>query len=181
MLKKYALIQLMQTIFKDPQKKSTTQELAKKAGISVNQARLCLEYLKEKGMVHLKQVGKSFLYFVDLEHPLVRQWKITFNLEDIYNSNLVKEAQKENPLLINLLIYGSFAEGTNDKQSDLDILAIATRKRVMLLNNVKLPCEVNILQRTPEEWRKIAETDKVFYDRVVMNSIPLIGEKPVIK
>ena len=181
MLEKYALIQLMRTFYEDPQKKSTTQALAKKAGISVSQARLCLEHLKEKEMISSKQVGKSFLYTVNLEHPLVQQWKIIFNLEDIYQSNLVKEAQKENPLLINLLIYGSFAEGTNDKKSDLDILVIATRKRAMLLNKVKLPFEVNILQRTPEEWRKMAEKDKVFYDRVVMNSIPLIGDKPVIK
>jgi hypothetical protein len=40
--------------------------------------------------------------------------------------------------------------------------------------------EVTFLVYTVDEWRKKAKSDKVFYDRLILDGIALYGEMPVV-
>jgi hypothetical protein len=40
--------------------------------------------------------------------------------------------------------------------------------------------ELNISVYTPHEWKEKARKDRIFYEHVIMDSMALFGEKPVV-
>lgn len=182
MLEKYALLRVMEGVFAEPGKDFSAREFAREIGIGAGTAGACFRYLLGKGMVSCRHVGRSKLYRTNLDSALVRQWKIVFSLERICKSGLVDFISSACAPL-SLLLYGSLAKGTDDLKSDVDLLLIALGKKRMDLSAYQPPLrrEVNLLAYTPAEWRAKAREDRVFYKRVIMDSIVLVGEKPVVE
>ncbi|MFH1544903.1 MAG: nucleotidyltransferase domain-containing protein [archaeon] len=181
MLEKYALIKAIQVLTSSPRTSFSVRGLAKKAALSPGAARISLDYMHKKGIVSLKVIGKTYQYKADLENPLCRQWKTLFNLDKIIDSKLIEQTVKKIPQIISILLYGSFAKGTNDEKSDIDLLVISSQKNKADFDFAKkLGKEVNISIFSLPEWKKKAITDKVFYENVIYDSIALFGEKPVV-
>ncbi|MDO8537383.1 MAG: nucleotidyltransferase domain-containing protein [archaeon] len=181
MLEKYALIKAIQVVLVDSSKSFSVRGLAREASLSPGSAGLSLNFMHKRGIVLLKIVGKTHQYRANLESPLCRQWKILFNLDKIADSKIVEELLKKFPQINSILLYGSFAKGTNDKKSDIDLLVIASKKSKTDLGFVnKLGKEVNISIISLADWKKKALQDKVFYENVIFDSIVLFGERPVV-
>lgn len=181
MLGKYALVKAIQAVIIDPSKSFSIRGLAREASLSPGAARLSLDYMHKRGIVLLKIIGKTYQYKADLESPLCRQWKILFNLDKIIVSKIVEEALKKIPQINSILLYGSFAKGTNGKKSDIDLLIIAGKKSKTDLGFVnKLEKEANISIISLADWKKKALQNKVFYENVIFDSIVLFGERPVV-
>ena len=137
--------------------------------------------MRGKGIVSLKIIGKTHQYRADLENPLCRQWKILFNLDKIVDSNVVEQTVKKMQAPISILLYGSFAKGTNDEKSDIDLLVISHQKAKIDFSFInKLGKEANVSLFSLQEWKKKAIEDKVFYENAIYDSIALFGEKPVV-
>lgn len=181
MMEKYALIKAIQAVLADPSKSFSVRGLARESSISPGASRVSLDYMNEKGIVLLKIVGKTYQYKANLDSALCRQWKILFNLDKITESKIVEECLKKIPQINSILLYGSYAKGTNDKKSDIDLLMIAGKKPKTDLGFLnKLGREVNISIVSLSDWKKKALQDKVFYENVVFDSIILFGERPVV-
>ncbi len=181
MLEKYAHVRAMQAIFSEPGKSFSVRSLAAKAGLSPAAAGIALSGLKKEEMVSLGVVGRSYQYRANLESPLCRQWKILFNLDELEESGILGELVKRMPNAQSVLLYGSFARGTNDEKSDVDILAIALRPAKMDLKFLdKMGREVNLSAMSLEQWKKKAASDRVFYENVIYDSIVLHGTRPVV-
>lgn len=181
MLEKYALVKAIKVLTSDPMKSFSVRGLAREAGLSPGAARTALNYMREKGIASLKIIGKTYQYRADLESPLCRQWKILFNLDKISESGIAEQAVKKIPQTLSILLYGSFAKGTNDKKSDIDLLVISRQKSKIdfsFTNN--LGKETNISLFSLPDWKKKAVENKVFYENVIYDSIVLFGEKPVV-
>lgn len=183
MIEKYAFIQIMKTVLTRPAKRFSVREAARAAGLSPYAAKYSLDYMLETGMVKLDKVGRSYQYHADNENPLTRQWKVLFTLEELGGSGIVGKVKTANGVL-SVLLYGSTATGRDDENSDIDIIVIADTdqkgKRDIMAMAHGTKREVNITVYTPYEWKKKAETDKIFYEHAIIDSIPLYGEKPVV-
>jgi len=181
MLEKYALIKAVRAITSNPRKSFSVRGLAKDAAISVGAARTALDYMHKKGIVSLKIIGKTYQYRANLENPLCRQWKILFNLDRIIDSKVIEMAVKKIPQTTSVLLYGSYARGTNDEKSDIDLLVISNQKNKTDFGFInRLGMEVNISLLSLSEWKKKAVEDKVFYENVIYDSVVLFGERPVV-
>lgn len=181
MLEKYALVSAMKTILAAPHTPFSVRGLAKEAGLSPGAAGTALEYLRKKGIVSLKTIGRTYQYKAGLDSPLCRQWKILFNLDKITDSKIVEELVKRIPTIQSVLLYGSFAKGTNDEKSDIDLLVIVrhpTKTDLGFVNRLKKEANLSVLSLN--EWRKKAVQNKVFYENVILDCIVLFGEKPVV-
>jgi len=181
MLEKYALVKAIRALAADPLKSFSVRGLAVAAGLSPGAARISLDYMHKKGIVSLKIIGKTYQYKANLESPLCRQWKVLFNLDRIVDSKIVEEIVKKVPGVVSVLLYGSFAKGTNDEKSDIDLLVVSHRKSKTDLGFVNsLGKEANVSVLSMADWKKKALQEKVFYENVIYGSIVLYGERPVV-
>lgn len=181
MLKKYALYKVVSKIIEDT-KPYSIRDLAKQASISVSTAKTCLDYLYNTNFLKKKVIGKTYQFTLK-NNFLTKQLKVLFSLNEISSSNLVKELIKRYPSILTILIYGSIAKGEDTKKSDIDLLIIS-RKKLKLIPfkaEKKLNRELTIINYTQMEWKQKSKIDKAFYDNVIINSIVLYGEKPVVR
>ena len=80
-------------------------------------------------------------------------------------------------------LYGSWARGTNDQESDLDVWIKADSlpgqgilARLQRNLSSQTGSEVNLLMLTPEKLDRIRGEDPPFYNSLVLNSVTLRGE-----
>lgn len=184
MLFKYAFLAVMRELISHPRTSYSVRDTAKKAGVSVFAAKYSLDELNLKKMITLTKIGNVYQYRANLESPLTRQWKITFSMEQLNDSKIVGRILKASPSILSILVYGSVAQGVDDEKSDLDILVISDSKsegkHAIMACAEKTAKEPYILVYSMQEWKEKAQKDKVFYDNVIINSIVLYGEKPVV-
>ncbi|MDD5163147.1 MAG: nucleotidyltransferase domain-containing protein [Candidatus ainarchaeum sp.] len=182
MLEQYTIVKAIQHVISCPGKSFSIRGLAASIKISPGSAREALGFMEKKGIVTLKIIGKTHQYRADLENPLCRQWKVLFNLDFIADSKLVDGLLEKIPSIQTILLYGSFAKGTNDEKSDLDLLVIAHKTSKMdfgFLNKTRK--EINISLLSLNEWKKKALQDRVFYENVIYDSVVLHGaNRPVV-
>lgn len=178
MLEQYVIMKAMKHVLSYPNKAFSVRGLAKEMEISVGSAKAALDFMGESRIVKNSAIGRSYQYKADLESVFCRQWKVVFNLEELRNSG-VMEIKKEG--VHSMLLYGSFAKGTNDEKSDVDILAVVHKMpKEKQAQKWKIGLEVNVSWITLDDWKKKAKEDKVFYENVIYDSIVLYGQRPVV-
>ncbi len=180
MLEQYVVVKAIQELTSKPNKAFSVRGLASTAGISPAASRAALEYIKKKGIATFTVIGNTYQYKANLESALCRQWKILFNLDLLADSGLVENLVEKTPNLQSVLLYGSFARGTNDEKSDIDILAIAFKAVKIDSGSEKIKREINLTVLSSADWKKKALLDRVFYENIIYDSIVLYGERPVI-
>jgi len=181
MLERYALVKAIKRLASQPNRDFSVRGFAKAAGLSRGAAGEALSYMKKMGIATLAVVGRTHQYRANLGSPLCRQWKILFNLDMIESSGIIEELVKKFPNVQSLLLYGSFARGTNDEKSDIDILVIAAKPAKPDLEFVdRLSKEANVTILSMADWKRKAERERVFYENVIYDSIVLYGERPVV-
>lgn len=181
MIRKYALFKVFESL-RNSIGKESVRSLAKKAKVSVSTSKRCFDYLLEKDIVRRDVIGKLYQFKLNEENILTRQFKIAFSIAEINDSGLVEELITI-PQITSITLFGSIALGTDTPNSDIDILIITNKdvKLKPLEAEKKLKKELSIIKYSHSEWRKKAETEKVFYEKIIIDGIPLYGELPVIR
>ena len=184
MIEKYALLKAMREVLTHPIKRFSIHDLARSTRLSVNACKYSLDFMLSKNIVGLEKIGRSYQYKANLDSYLTRQWKVIFSLEELNKAQIVENIIKTKKTILSITLYGSVARGTDDELSDIDIIVIADTdsngKKLIIGEAIAAGREINPIVYTPMEWRKKAESDKVFYENVVINSVNLYGEKPVV-
>ncbi len=180
MIQKYALLKVIMGIIRE-RGEFTLRETARKLNISSSTTKRMLDYLLAKDIVEKRQRGKNHLFKIK-QHYLARQIKILYSLSEIRSSGIVEELLEKRPEILSIILYGSVARGDDDDRSDIDILVITRKESELpeLTGEQRINREVSFLHYTYTEWKKKAEKDRVFYQQVILNCIPLYGEKPVV-
>ncbi len=180
----YGFFKVIRYIFFQPNKKFSVRGLARQINISHSSAGEYLKNLKKKDMLTHEQIGNTYQYKINQNHPLVKEWKRILFLEELFNAKTVEEINNilGKDKVEAILLYGSMAKGTADEKSDIDILVISKSTKKMNTLNLegKLYRETNITVLSPFEWKQKAKKQKPFYEDVILNSIVLYGEKPVV-
>lgn len=180
MLEKFALLKVIRFILSNPLTKYSITQVAKETKIAISAAKYCLDELFKAHLVTLDKVGKTHQYQANLDNPISKQWKILFSLQDISKGKIAEHILKNVKNISSIVLYGSVAQGIDDPKSDVDILVIADTDKT----NVSIPNlngkEVFVHIYSPVSWRKKAVSDKIFYEQVILYSVPLYGTKPVV-
>ncbi len=181
MLEKYAVVKAIETVTSEPNRQFSVRGLAKQAGLSPGAAKISLDYMQSAGLVKLQVIGRSHLFKADLESALCRQWKILFNIEQLQKARIVGKLLAELGEVHSILLYGSCGKGTNDEKSDFDLLVIAHKpKRIEQHVFSKLGREANCTVLELRQWQNKVKVDRVFYESIIYDSIPLFGNRPVV-
>jgi predicted nucleotidyltransferase/predicted transcriptional regulator len=107
--------------FSFPQGKIGLSDLAKNLKISKSTANRDVNRLVNEGFLEKEIVGKSWRLSCNLGHAYNKSKKIGYNLNMVYESDIVKEIHKEfgNPKAI--VLFGSYRKGDDIESSDIDI------------------------------------------------------------
>lgn len=108
----------------------TIKEIKERVDYSYERINSALKFLAKNKIVVEKQTGKTLVYSLDLQNLYV--YTMGFNayllereIEFIKKHKPVFNAIKrvsENPLTWNVILFGSYSKGTENKQSDVDLI-----------------------------------------------------------
>ncbi len=181
MIEKYALLKAIKGIIRDDGEFSI-HDVARRVKISPSTSKEMLDFLLTRNVLQKRKVGKNLLFKVKNTF-LTRQIKILYSIAELSSSGFIDELLDKNNGIISIILYGSVAKGEDTDKSDIDILAVSRKKLEIkeLKSEKRISREVTILNYTHGDWKKKAATDKAFYYNVILNCIPLYGEKPVVE
>lgn len=181
MLKKYAFLRVIEFLAAN-NKELTMLEIAKNSKTSIGMTKLILDNLEKEDLIKRRRINKKTSLFIISDNFLTREVRILNLLIEIYKTGLVEELNKiYKDNILSILLFGSSADGSYDKNSDMDILVITRKEAKHEPVKVRLKKELNILLYSLKEWKEKANKDPVFYEKVILNNIILYGENPIVK
>ncbi len=112
-------LRLLQLLFRDPMGRYHGREVVRRTGVSVGGANQMLRSFANLGLLLREKQGRMLFYRANMDNPLVRQLKILFTLFQL--DDLIKQAK---PFSHRIVLFGSSAEGTDVKESDIDLFVL---------------------------------------------------------
>lgn len=156
-----------------PGKNCYEREIARGTKISYGSANRVLNRLYKNGLVQKKVEGRMCYYSVDVTNPYIKQFKILSNL-----TLLEPVVEKLKPYSRKIILYGSWAEGTDSETSDIDIFIVASDETQVKSIINKFSYSAKIANRkiqavisTPADLLGQDERQKVFNKEVELGKV----------
>jgi len=102
----------------------TIRTVANLADASPQQATVVVTHLVDLGVVSRREAGSSSLVRLERENEAARVVLALARLQESTMDRLTDVARHVVPAPVSLIVFGSFARGEADTESDLDILAV---------------------------------------------------------
>ncbi len=167
-------IRVVELLLYQPEKELKVRKISRAAGVSPALVSGTIAILKAHGIV---KGGMA-----DCLHPAAKAMKIMLNTEKIESMKLVQKAKALFKNCKGIGLYGSWANGTNSKDSDLDLWIKAggeSDEKIAEFRRIfkRLGLEANVIVLTEKRLKELKEKDFVFYCSL-HNSFVLWGEGP---
>lgn len=151
------------------------RDIADELRISPGTVHKLISLLKANNMASETRKKNRSIISLNKENAMIKEIKRLINLNDFMNTKAYDKLKKTG----RIGIYGSYANGTNDNESDLDIW-IRTEKKEMELRPIirameqEMKTRINPLILTEQKLSQLKRNDPEFYTRLILTSI---GEK----
>jgi len=166
-------------------KEITLKKIMERSGLSYEPVHRVVNNLTQKKLISLKKFGKTLVYSLNFEKEDV---KIAFFF---YAKEKLKEFSKNHGLIFSglskvngenmdfLAVFGSYAKGTQTKDSDIDVLCASSNKKEDEREIKSLKYETN-LNFAPVvipklEFKKIKKENEIFWNDLVKFGIIFKG------
>lgn len=176
-------VKVLGYFFEEPYNEVYLRELSRKVELSIFALKNAVDDLVEDGLLLERREGRLRYLKANMENLFFKHLKIAFNVKKILDSGIVDYLNKKVPALSSIVLFGSWARGEDDKESDIDILVIGQKpKRINVSDFEKrLGRKVELTFLRWSEWRKTIQEDRAFYLEVITNGIVFYGNMPVIE
>jgi len=166
--------EILSYILDHPNENYRIREVAKNFKVSVGSVSQFFALLKRKGILN----RKGNIFSVNLDNPLVKTIKILLNV-----SRLDITPLKRIPDIKGIGLYGSWADGTNHEDSDIDIWVRVEKKppediiaRASRRMRERMRRNVQLLIIDPMKNEMLRENDPIFYYSLIYGSVVLYGK-----
>jgi predicted nucleotidyltransferase len=170
-------------LFSHPDERYFVRQLTNLLGEDSTNVSRELVRLENTGILISQKEGKQKYYQANRKSPLFNELRgiavKTVGIADVVHSALSREADK----ISAAFIFGSIADGTNKKTSDIDVMVvgqISFGETVTLLSSVeeKLGREINPVVYSVSEFRKrVKDGDHFISNLLESEKIFLIGDE----
>jgi len=159
-----SLQQALGLLVEHPERSYFVTEISRLTGLSAGGASQALARLHRLGLVSRERRGRLVLYEIDAHHPLVRQYRILLTLIEL---NPLLDLLK--PLALEIILFGSCAEGANTADSDMDLYMVADDPSTVheVIWASPLAEKLRPVAVTPLESAQTRQQDPVFYEQVM--------------
>ncbi|PIU10151.1 hypothetical protein COT30_00810 [Candidatus Micrarchaeota archaeon CG08_land_8_20_14_0_20_49_17] len=161
---------VMDFFLANPTKKTYAAELIGMLKLSRKSIFDSLKSLNGNGFLLSTNVGRTIIYTLNRENPIVRHMKIIKSIADTVPSVAGLKG------IANVFLYGSAARGEDDEESDVDLLVIAIgeSRAQILAKMIKTTEKLKPIIFTPLEYAQLAKKDKALYERLETDKIRLV-------
>jgi len=175
-------LKVLSLFLENPHEGYYLRESARLLGMDPMTVRRSLKLLVEDGFLTKFEDKNRTIYKANLENPALRYLKISYNLSFLQEKNVVDFILRRMKSVTSIVLFGSFAKGENDENSDVDILVISMDKNKPTAELAEiLGRDVNLINFTPAQWSNQAKNNRAFYMDIIADGIPLYGIKPVVE
>lgn len=172
---------VLSAILRRPGERLYQRQLVRLTGLRLQQVQRALAHLTSLGILSTERDGNRVYYSADPACPLIPELR-GLVLKTAGLGDVIREALKQVAGVSLAFIYGSFAKGTADTRSDVDVLIVADASfsdvsSALSTAEERLSREVNFTLYPPEEFREKLEQQHHFLMRVMAEpKIRLIGD-----
>lgn len=165
-----------------PTTEAYVKELSNILKIGPTSANNALWSLKNMGLLQKRERARSHFYSLNNDSIIVNLLKRAYFIARLQDTGVVDKLVDHDEALISLCVYGSFANGTFDEKSDLDLLVISQNGKSMFNTMVgglekALGLEVNIEVFNLSQWKALKKKDNGFYKEILASHILLYGSE----
>jgi predicted nucleotidyltransferase len=146
-------------LFFNPKKSLFASELASKLKLDVSNTAKALRKLDKEGIIKKEKRGGHWFYFLNNEYPMLKETKKIF-LFKYGLDKILKERLKNIKNLEEAYIFGSYAKGELEAESDIDILLIGDHEAMQVIENLN-----KLKDYFGREFNTIDMTEKELKDR----------------
>jgi len=159
------LMAVFEFFLADPMREHHQREVARGTKVSVGSANSILKLLADSGLLVKQRRGRMLFYRLNANDPVVRQFKILLN---VYCLNPLLRSMKEHSRRI--VLFGSSAQGTDVKESDIDLFALTSEKDSVRKDishfNGKSDRKIAPIIVDANEFVKLKRNDKALYENI---------------
>ena len=141
------------------------REVARRTAVSAGGANQMLRSFANLDLLLSEKRGRMLFYMANMDNPLVRQLKILFTLFQL--DGPIKQAKASSHRMI---LFGSCAEGTDVKESDIDLFLLANEKSDLIdivhKFNAKSQRRIAPMILDPQGFSKLKREDTALFDRI---------------
>jgi len=138
-------------------------QISRQTGISTGSTNQTLKSLLKRNMVSLFKKGKMNFYSVNLESPLIKQFKITQTVSEL--NGLIERLEQ---LTKRIILFGSCAEGVDTQESDIDLAIVSDEEEKVrhIIKKAKASREIQCLIFNSKEFLLLDTNDKPLFERI---------------
>jgi len=158
-------LKVLEFFFANSMKEFHEREIVRKAKISKGSANKILRHLGDLALLLREKKGRMVFYRLNVEEPFVKHLKILHNLwtlRKFVNEN--KERVKK------IILFGSCAEGTDVRESDIDVFILTEEKKPIKESvsrfNQKSERKISPIILDVDEFIKMKREDRPLYERI---------------
>lgn len=159
------VMKVLEFFLGEPIKEYHEREVVRKTGVSKGSAGKILKLLKSIDILTREERGRLAIYKLNLKEPTVRQFKVlvnTFALKALVDE--LKECSRK------VVLLGSCSQGTDVKESDIDLLVITQEKERVrkILSEFNMNSERKVAPITVDtsEFIRLKKEDKPLYENI---------------
>jgi len=149
----------------NPMEQFHERAIVRRTGVSVGAVNQILRKLHEAGLVKKDKRGRTNLYKANLKSPVARQFKILFNVLTL--NDLITKIKQVSERIV---LFGSCAEGTDVKDSDIDLFVLTsyaeTVQHEVAVYEQKIDRRLSSIIIDSNELAKMKKRDKPLYERI---------------
>jgi len=158
-------LRLLQTLLRDPMGRYHGREIVRRTRVSVGGANQMLRSFANLGLLSREKQGRMLFYKANMDNPVVKQLKILLTLFQL--DDLIKQAK---PFSDRIILFGSSAEGTDVKESDIDLLLLTKEKshltHVIHRFNAKSQKRIAPIILDSQGFSKLRRENGALFDRI---------------
>ena len=170
---------ILMPFFEDPNRKFSIRELSRILKINHTSVRQYLNILVTEGFLSSKKEGVYSFYRLVLDKKMLNL-KLYYNLEKLRESHIIEDLEKDydRPVIV---LFGSYASATDDRDSDIDICLITNIGKDFLTEKYveKLNRKISIHKFNKTSWEKAKKTNPYLINNIC-NGIVVSGELEVL-
>jgi predicted nucleotidyltransferase len=141
------------------------REVMRKTKISKGSANKVLRLLANLALLTRNEKGRMVFYALNAHDPLVRQFKVLFNVYEL--RELVESLNQHSQRAV---LFGSCSQGTDSRESDIDLF-VATSERAQVGKiiaefNEKGERKISAIVVTATELAALKRSDRALYDNI---------------
>lgn len=183
---KYVDLKILGLFLGNPDTPHHVKAISRKLGVSPASVSYAVRYFEDMGYLIKEEKGLAHIYHLNKDHPVIVSLKKAYGIALIQSANPVEAFLTADPNIVSFALYGSYADGTFDGQSEIEFVAVApsavdkfsnTKKFSEIRKGIeeKLGRPVAIFIATMSIWSTMKSTNDAMYREIMDNHILIYG------